>query len=72
MVCPKCASTNTSVQVNTVVKSKSRSILWNLLMLFITGGLWIIWMIIRKKKERIVNIKPCTCQNCGYSWNLKY
>lgn len=72
MVCPKCASTNTTVQVNTVVKSKSRSILWNLLMLFITGGLWIIWMIIRKKKERLVTIKTCTCQNCGYSWNLKY
>ena len=39
-------------------------------MLIITGGLWIIWMLIRKRKEKVVNIKTAICQNCGNSWNI--
>lgn len=60
-----------SVQVNTVIKSKSRSIIWNLFMIFITGGIWLLWMLIRKKKEKVIMIKNCVCQNCGFSWQIK-
>lgn len=70
MVCRKCNSNNVKIDNNVYTKSKSRSLLWNLLMICCTGGLWIIWMLIRKRKEKIVHEKICTCQNCGYSWKL--
>ena len=71
MKCPKCGSENVNVSTSTIIKSQSRSLLWNLFMLIITGGLWIIWMLIRKRKEKVVNIKTAICQNCGNSWGVK-
>lgn len=71
MNCPKCKSNNVTLSVNNVVKSQSRSLIWNLIMLFLTGGLWIIWMLVRKRKEKVVMIKTCLCQNCGFSWEMK-
>lgn len=71
MNCPKCKSENVTINVNTVVKSKSRSFLWNLLMSTITGGFWLIWMLVRKRKEVVITIKTCLCQNCGFSWEIK-
>lgn len=71
MNCPKCKSENVTVNVSNVMKSQSRSIIWNLFMVFVTGGLWILWMLIRKRKEKVVTIKTCLCQNCAYSWNIK-
>lgn len=62
MICPKCSSTN--VHIETV--QKKRSFLWNLLMIFLTGGFWLLWMLIRGRKTR----KVCICQDCGKSWNL--
>lgn len=70
MICKKCNSNNIKIDNNVYTKSQSRSLLWNLLMICCTGGLWIIWMLIRKKKEKIVREKICTCQNCGYSWKI--
>ena len=70
MVCPKCSSDRINISENVVVKSKSRSFLWNLFMIFITAGLWIIWMLVRKKKEKIIKIKTAICQNCAYSWKV--
>ena len=70
MMCPKCQSENVAISQNVYTKSQSRSLIWNLLMIFITGGLWIIWMLIRKKKEKVVKIKTAVCQQCGNSWNL--
>ena len=71
MMCPKCKSENVTVQASTYTKSKSRSCLWNLLLLVCTGGLWLIWMLVRKRKEKVVHEKTCLCQACGYSWNIK-
>lgn len=69
--CPKCHSHNITVSTNTYTKSKSRSLLWNVLMTVITGGIWLIWMLIRKRKEKVIHEKTAICQSCGYSWNIK-
>ena len=70
MKCPKCGSENVSVNTNTMMVSKSRSFLWNLLLIVCTGGLWIIWMLIRKKKEKKVTETWVTCQSCGKRWKV--
>lgn len=54
MKCPKCGSENVSVTTNTVVLSKSRSFLWNLIMTVLSWGFWLIWMLVRKRKEEKV------------------
>ena len=71
MKCPKCGSENVSVNTNTMMVSQSRSFLWNLLLIICTGGLWIIWMIIRKRKEKQVTETWATCQKCGKRWKVK-
>lgn len=68
MKCKKCGSTNIKVDYNVYVKSKSRSFLWNLLMVCCTCGFWILWMLIRKRKEKVVKETTCICQDCGYTW----
>lgn len=70
MKCPKCGSTSVVVNTNTVMVSQNRSFLWNLLMIFCTAGLWLIWMIIRKKKEKKVTETWATCQSCGNRWKV--
>ena len=70
MICKKCNSANVNVSANTVVKSKRRSFLWNLLWILLTGGLWIIWMLVRKRKEKLVTIRTAICSSCGHSWTL--
>ncbi len=71
MVCPHCNSENVQVNTTTYNKSQSRSFLWNLIMKVITSGLWLIWMLVRKKKEVLVTQTTAVCQNCGYSWKIK-
>ena len=70
MVCNRCGGSNISVVYNTYTKSKSRSFLWNILMICCTCGLWLIWMLIRKRKEKVIHEKTCICQNCGNSWKI--
>lgn len=71
MICKKCKSSNVVVNTQSMVVSKSRSFIWNLLMLCITGGLWIFWMLIRKRKEKHIIETWATCQNCGERWKIK-
>lgn len=71
MICPKCNSSNVHIDSQVYTQSVNRSCLWNLLMILITGGLWIIWMLVRKRKEKTIKQTSCTCQNCGYSWVMK-
>lgn len=68
--CKKCGSLNVTVTPTTYVQSKSRSFLWNLIMVLITGGLWLLWMLIRKKKEKVVTKKICCCHYCGNTWEI--
>lgn len=70
MICPKCGSTTVSINESVYTKSKRRSFLWNLLMVCITGGLWLIWMLIRKRKEKTVHVKMAVCQSCANSWKV--
>lgn len=83
MVCPKCNSSNVSVQVVNEVKLKNahHSIWW-----WIFIGCWWIpikWLcftllaliikIFSHKKQKAVNktVKKAICQDCGNTWNIK-
>lgn len=70
MTCPKCKSNNVSVQTQSHMESKNRSCLWNLLMITCTCGLWFVWMLIRKRKEKKVTETYAVCQDCGYRWRV--
>ena len=72
MRCKKCGCFDIQINTACYIRSVRRSFLWNLLMIILTGGLWVIWMCVRKKKEKVVREKMCTCKNCGYTWNIKY
>lgn len=71
MICPKCENQNVTVQTNTYIKSKSRSFLWNLIMITCTCGFWLLWMLIRRRKEVTATETIATCQGCGYSWKIR-
>lgn len=71
MKCRKCGCEDVVVNTSTMMVSQSRSFLWNLLLIICTGGLWIIWMIIRKRKEKQVTETWATCQKCGKRWKVK-
>jgi len=70
MKCPKCQSESVTINSSTFTKSQRRSFLWNLLWIVCTGGLWLIWMLVRKKKEKIVTRNTAVCQSCGHSWTV--
>lgn len=71
MRCPKCGGENVVVNTNTVVVSKSRSFLWNLFMIIITLGWWLVWMFVRKRKEKTITETWATCQDCGKRWKVR-
>ncbi len=70
MNCKKCGSDNVTVQYSEYEKSKRRSVLWNLMMILLTGGFWIVWILLRNKKTKTVKNKYALCQDCGNSWKL--
>lgn len=70
MKCPKCGNESISISESVYTKSKRRSFLWNLLWTVCTCGIWLIWMLVRKKKEKTIREKRCICQSCGYSWKM--
>ena len=70
MRCPHCGNMQVYISTDSHVESESRSCLWNLFMLAITGGLWLIWMLVRRRKESVITTTRATCQYCGYSWIL--
>ena len=71
MRCPKCGGENIVVNTNTVVVSKSRSFLWSLFMIVITLGWWLVWMLVRKRKEKTITETWATCQDCGKRWKVR-
>lgn len=71
MRCPKCGGENVVVNTNTVVVTKSRSFLWNLFMIIITLGWWLVWMLVRKRKEKTITETWATCQDCGKRWKVR-
>lgn len=70
MVCPKCGSKRVNVNLNSFTQSQSRSLIWNLLMIFFTGGFWILWMLVRGQKQKQVNQKIAVCQKCGHTFKV--
>ena len=73
MVCPKCGSTNVTVQAVTDIKTKHRGCLgwcgWLLLALF-TCGLIIIIPLITNSKTKSKTHGEAVCQNCGNRWKV--
>ena len=70
MQCKKCKGTNVTVSANAVAKTKRRSVLIDLIMTFITAGGWLIWVLIRRRKEKIITVKTALCNSCGHSWTM--
>ena len=71
MRCPKCGGENVVVNTNTVVVTKSRSFLWNLFMIIITLGWWLVWMLVRKRKEKTITETWATFQDCVKRWKVR-
>lgn len=65
MKCKECGSDNVAIQSSVVVRSKSRSFLWNLVVILFTGGIWLFWMLLRKRKEKESVVTTVTCQRCA-------
>jgi predicted RNA-binding Zn-ribbon protein involved in translation (DUF1610 family) len=70
LTCPKCGSNDIQVNLLSHNVSENRSCLWNALMIIMTGGIWFIWMLVRKRKESIKVNKQAVCQKCGFNGNL--
>lgn len=62
MSCPKCGSEKTEIKL--VVKKKRNGIIKSLLLILFTGGLYLIWLLIRGRKEQTYSYM--ICNNCGY------
>lgn len=83
MQCPKCGSTNISVQMvtDTQLVNKHRGIIWWLCI----GWWWIPikWLCFtvpalilkifspKRQKLRQKHSSVCVCQNCGHNWTTK-
>lgn len=75
MTCPKCKSTNVSVQAVTNVYSKKHGLAWWLL---VSWWWWILWLLafipmliirlIRGNKTVSKTHSEAVCQNCGNRW----
>lgn len=74
MVCKKCGAEEVTVNTVSDVKTKRRGCLgwclWILLALC-TCGLIIIIPLLTNSKTKTKMRKMCTCQKCGYSWEIK-
>lgn len=83
MQCPKCSSTNVTVQAvnETSLVTKHHSIIWwvcfgwywvPLKWLFLTVPALIV-KLFRPKRYKTKNVikSRAVCQNCGYSWSVK-
>lgn len=66
IVCPRCGSNNIQIAVNTYQQKKKRSFLLNLFLVVITGGIWLIWMLVRSNSVE-KQAKVYVCQSCGYT-----
>ena len=78
MACPKCGSTNTSiqfVQTGGKTRKRGRGIMWEIgraFLIICTCGLWLLVGKSKgKSKTKFKNEKICVCQSCGYSWKIK-
>ena len=72
MKCPKCGNEHVTVSKHIYVISQDRSFLWNLFMIFLTFGSWLVWMAVRKRKEKVVEEVHTVCQDGGTDWKIWY
>jgi len=80
MICPRCQSTNVSVQVvnETTIKQKKHGCIWWILIgWWLEAILWLfltlprlIFAIFRRKKYKVDTVQKTVyvCQSCGHSW----
>jgi cellulose synthase/poly-beta-1,6-N-acetylglucosamine synthase-like glycosyltransferase len=84
MACPKCSSSNVSIQVvnESILKNKHHNFFWWLIVgwwfvpamwfLFFVPKLFIKLFGLGHKKQKIVNVqkKVSVCQTCGNTWSI--
>lgn len=76
MYCSKCGSDNVEVKEETYVIEKGGSIIINILLCIITGGIWLIYLIFKglsgkSKKSKTMRRKYAICHNCGNTFELE-
>lgn len=42
-----------------------------LIMTLCTGGIWLLWMLVRRRKEKKITETWATCQDCGKRWKVR-
>lgn len=74
MYCPKCGSSNVTVQiVQTGGKTRGPGCLFGLarfILVICTCGLWLL-IGKRKSSTRFKNTTMAVCQECGYNWKVR-
>lgn len=68
MTCPKCGSSNVTVQAVAEIKKRGcLTVLLYIVLLFIPIIGWIaLFMLLRGRKSKTVNYN--VCQDCGHRW----
>ncbi|MCQ2751531.1 MAG: hypothetical protein MJ189_00245 [Coriobacteriales bacterium] len=84
MQCPRCKSTNVSVQVvhqSQLVNDNYGCLWWALIGWWWVPIKWIfftffalIWFVIKPRRQKIVNhsYKEAICQDCAFVWDVSY
>ena len=73
MNCPRCGSSQVSVQMVThSARTRKRGCLWGLIRLTLIICTFGLWLIIGKSKSKtkMQNHKEAICQSCGHSWRV--
>ena len=66
MTCPKCGSSDVTMQM--MNEQKNKGCYW--LMLFVPVIGWIAWFFIVFKKNH-KTVTKALCQKCGHNWDKK-
>ncbi len=78
MICPQCGSTNVTVQMTTDTHTKSRGLIywlligwwWALVKFFLLFG-WLTFFLPNRRKIVTTQVKHGVYQACGYSWKME-
>ena len=80
MQCPRCKSTNVSIQTITETSSKIKHksfLYWITIGWFVEPLLWLfltipklLWELLKPRSTKTKLFNHAVCQNCGHSWKL--
>ena len=70
IICPKCGSSNTKVQLITTNKAGCFTVFWYVLLAITIVGIPIMIIILLVKGNKTKVNRYCVCQSCGYNFNM--